>query len=135
MGPLGGRPARLRRRNRPDPASPRRGDRRLGRHSPAHAETEADRAESAEAARRYLEATFAEVRDRAERAGVEVQHEIVAGEDPAEVLLEYAHEHGLDLLVCGHHHERRAGRLLLRGVAGDLVGRSRVPILVVTEPA
>lgn len=103
-------------------------------HSPAHAETEADRAESAAAARDYLTQTFAEVRDRAERAGIDVEHRVLAGEDAGQALLDYAHDHGLDLLICGHHHERRAGRLLLRGVAEGLVGRSRIPVLVVAEP-
>jgi nucleotide-binding universal stress UspA family protein len=103
-------------------------------HSPAHAETGADRSESAAAARRYLEATFAEVRDRAERAGVEVDHEVIEGEDATGALVDHAHEHGFDLLVCGHHHERRVGRMLLRGVPESLVGRSRVPVLIVTEP-
>jgi nucleotide-binding universal stress UspA family protein len=102
-------------------------------YSPAHAETRGDREESADAARRYLEQTFAEVRDRAERAGVEVEHTIVEGEDPGKTLLDHAHEHGFDLLVCGHHHARRAGRLLLRGVAEGLVARSSVPVLVVGE--
>jgi nucleotide-binding universal stress UspA family protein len=103
-------------------------------HSPAHAETGADRSESAEAARRYLEATFAEVRDRAERAGVEVDHEVIEGEDPTAALVDHAHEHGFDLLVCGHHQQRRMGRMLLRGVPEGLVGRARVPVLIVTEP-
>jgi nucleotide-binding universal stress UspA family protein len=103
-------------------------------HSPAHAETKADREESVDAARRYLEQTFAEVRDRAERAGVEVEHTVLAGEDPGETLLDHAHEHGFDLLVCGHHHARRAGRLLLRGVAESLVAKARVPVLVVGDP-
>ncbi|HVV90780.1 MAG TPA: universal stress protein [Solirubrobacterales bacterium] len=103
-------------------------------HSPAHAETEADREESADAARRYLEATFAEVRDRAERAGVDVAQEVIEGEDATEALVAHAHDHGFDLLVCGHHHQRRAGRMLLRGVPESLVGRSRIPVLIVTEP-
>jgi nucleotide-binding universal stress UspA family protein len=102
-------------------------------HSPAHAETRADREESADAARRYLEQTFDEVRDRAERAGVEVEHTIIEGEDPGKTLLDHVHEHGFDLLVCGHHHARRAGRLLLRGVTEGLVARSSVPVLVVGE--
>ncbi len=103
-------------------------------HSPAHAETEADRSESADAARRYLEATLSEVRDRAERAGVDVEQQIIEGEDATEALVTYAHDHGIDLLVCGHHRERRAGRMLLRGVPESLVGRSHVPVLIVTEP-
>jgi nucleotide-binding universal stress UspA family protein len=102
-------------------------------YSPAHAETQADRSESADAARRYLERTFAGVRDRAERAGVAVEHTIVEGDDPAQALLEHAREHGFDLLVAGHHHGARAGRLLLRGVAGRLIDLAAIPVLVVAE--
>ena len=102
-------------------------------YSPAHAETPADREESAEAARAYLRETFREVADRAERAGVTVRHEIVDGEAPARTLADYAHEHGFDLVVCGHHHGRRAGRLLLRGVSQDLLATTTIPILIVSD--
>ena len=40
---------------------------------------------------------------------------------PAKALLEYAHTHGFDLIVCGHHPTRRAGRLLLHDIAQDLI--------------
>lgn len=102
-------------------------------YSPAHAETAADRAESTDAAYRYLEQTFGEVKDRAERAGVEVTHEIIEGDTPARALLAYVHQHGTDLIVCGHHHERRAGRLLLKGITKDLVAGASVPVLVVSD--
>jgi nucleotide-binding universal stress UspA family protein len=102
-------------------------------YSPSHAETAADREESAEAARAYLRETFREVEDRAERAGVSVRQEIVEGEAPARALAAYAHEHGFDLVVCGHHHGRRAGRLLLRGVSQDLLATTTIPILVVSD--
>jgi len=104
-------------------------------YSPAHAETAADRSESTDAARRYLEEGFAEVIDRAHRAGVEVLHQIIDGEKPVRALLAYAHEHGFDLIVCGHHHERRAGRLLLKGVTQNLVAGAPIPVLVVSEEA
>jgi nucleotide-binding universal stress UspA family protein len=104
-------------------------------YSPAHAETAADREESSQAARRYLEDTFREVCDRAERVGVEVEHEIIEGETPARALLEHAHEHGFDLLVCGHHHSRRAGRLLLSGVTQHLLAAATIPVLVVSDQA
>lgn len=102
-------------------------------YSPAHAETGADRAESAEAARRHLAQTFDEVRDRAERAGVEVEHDIVAGDAPAAVLLDYCHAHGFDLIVAGHHRSGRAGRLLLHDAAPRLVAGATVPVLIVGE--
>jgi nucleotide-binding universal stress UspA family protein len=102
-------------------------------YTPAHAETAADREESTDAARRYLAQTFEEVRDRAERAGVAVEHVIVAGDEPHHVLLEYCHEHGFDLIVTGHHHEARAGRLLLQGIAPKVIAEASVPVLVVGE--
>lgn len=101
-------------------------------YSPAHAETSADRQESADAAHRYLAQTFEQVIDRAHRAGVEVSHEILAGDPPARVLIAYAHEHGLDLIVCGHHPSRRAGRLLLHDIADELI-QGEVPVLVVSN--
>lgn len=104
-------------------------------YSPAHAETAADRDESADAAHRYLNGTFAEVKDRAERAGVDIKHEIIDGETPAGALLEHAHQHGFDLIICGHHHARRAGRLLLRGITQDLLARATIPVLVVSDEA
>lgn len=101
-------------------------------YSPAHAETAADREESADAAHRYLQSTFLEVRDRAERAGVDVEHQIIEGETPAAALLAHAHEHGFDLIVCGHHHGHRAGRLLLKDVTQDLIN-GPIPVLVVGD--
>lgn len=100
-------------------------------YSPAHAETAADRLESTDAAHRYLQETFDEVRDRAERAGVDVQHEIIEGETPVRALLAYVHRHGTDLMICGHHHARRAGRLLLTAVTQDLIDQAPIPVLVV----
>jgi nucleotide-binding universal stress UspA family protein len=102
-------------------------------YSPEHAETEADRAESAEAARRHLEETLARVRDRADRIGIPLTHEIIEGDHPAEDLLHYAHEHGFDLLIVGHHRSSRGGRLLLRGVPERLVASADIPVLVVGE--
>jgi nucleotide-binding universal stress UspA family protein len=102
-------------------------------HSPAHAETAADRRETAEAAHRYLEATFERAVDRAVRAGVEVSHRVIDGEPPARALLDHVHEHGFDLIVCGHHHDGRAGRLLLTGITQDLLDAGTVPVLVVND--
>ena len=64
---------------------------------------------------------------------MDVEHEIIEGDTPARALLEYVHRHGTDLIVCGHHHERRAGRLLLKGITQDLVAAAPVPVLVVSD--
>lgn len=100
-------------------------------HSPAHAETGEDREESVDAARRYLEGTFEQVRDRADRAGVSVEHVVVDGDDPASDILGYAHEHGFDLIVVGHHHQTRSGRFLIHGLTAKTIEASDIPVLVV----
>jgi nucleotide-binding universal stress UspA family protein len=102
-------------------------------YSPPHAETEADRVESVEAARRYLVETLDKVRDRAERVGVPLEHELIEGSSPAEDLLAFGHEHGFDLLVVGHHRTGRAGRLLLHGVPEQLVAAAEMTLMVVGE--
>ena len=102
-------------------------------HSPAHAETEADRTESVDAARRYLEDTLRAVADRAERVGVPLTHVIIEGDAPADDLLGYAHEHGVDLVVVGHHRNRRPGRFLLHGLAERMIARADMPVLVVSN--
>ena len=102
-------------------------------HSPGHAETEADRAESVDAARAYLTASFADVRDRADRIGVPLEQVVIESDHPAEDLLRYAHDHGFDLIVAGHHRGSRSGRLLLHGLTERLVAAGTIPVLVVGE--
>jgi nucleotide-binding universal stress UspA family protein len=102
-------------------------------YTPAHAETTADRDESTEAATRYLQESFEKVRDRADRAGIIVEQQIIHGDQPAQALINHAHGHGFDLILCGQHHSRRAGRLLLHGIAEDLVTAAAIPVLVIGE--
>jgi nucleotide-binding universal stress UspA family protein len=102
-------------------------------NAPQDAETAADREESAAGARSYLQATFAEVRDRAERAGVAVEHQVIEASAPAEALAAYAHAHGFDLIICGHHHSQPGGRLLLRGVIQHLLASTDTPVLVISD--
>lgn len=102
-------------------------------YSPAHAETEGDRAESVDAARRYLEETFADIEDRAGRVGVPVFHVVIEGDHPADDILHYAHEHGIDLVVVGHHRNRRPGRFFLHGLAERLIAQASMPVLVVSD--
>ncbi len=102
-------------------------------HSPGHAETESDRLESVEGASVYLTETLGRVRDRADRIGVPLEHVVIEGDHPAEDLLAYAHDHGFDLVVAGHHKRGRTGRLLLHGLPERLIASSTIPVLVVGE--
>jgi nucleotide-binding universal stress UspA family protein len=103
-------------------------------HSPTHAETEADRVESVEASRKHFEETFERVRDRAERVGVPMEHVIVEGDEPAEDLVRFAHEHGVDLIVAGRHQDGRTGRFLLRELVPKLIASADVPVLIAEAP-
>ncbi len=102
-------------------------------HSPAHAETEADRAESVDAASRYLEETFQAVADRATRVGVPLEQVVIKGDNPADDILDYAHAHGIDLVVVGHHRNRRPGRFLVHGLAERMIAHADIPVLVVSD--
>jgi nucleotide-binding universal stress UspA family protein len=101
-------------------------------YSPAHAETEADRVESVDAARAYLTQSFEAVSDRAHRVGVDLEHVLVEGDRPADNLIDYAHEHGFDLVVVGHH-RGRGGPFVVHGLTERLLAACDVPLLVVTE--
>jgi nucleotide-binding universal stress UspA family protein len=100
-------------------------------YAPANAETTADRRESVDAARRHLEEGFERIRDRAERAGVELDQQILESDDPASALLAYAHDHAFDLVVVGHHTRGRGGRVLFGGLSDRLTENPRVPVLVI----
>ena len=78
-------------------------------YSAAHAETE-DRLESVDAARRYLEDSFARTRDRADPAGVQMEHVVLEGEQPADELIRYAHDHAGGVADQVHMPERLKGR-------------------------
>jgi nucleotide-binding universal stress UspA family protein len=104
-------------------------------YSPAHAETEEDRAESVSGAKAYLEETFARVRDRAERIGVPLEFRVIEGERPAEAIAAHADDAGFDLIVAGHHRAGRRGRFLLVGVAERLIAAARVPVLIIGDDA
>jgi nucleotide-binding universal stress UspA family protein len=88
-------------------------------------------AEMTEQAHRRLAAAFEEGRGPAERSGVAISHEILDGHDAAADLLAYAHEHGFDLVVIGHHRHPRPGTFVLHGVTEHLVSAADVPVLVV----
>jgi nucleotide-binding universal stress UspA family protein len=80
-----------------------------------------------------LDTAFASAREQ-RCAGVAVEHRVISGRHPAADLLDFAHEHGFDLLVIGHHRGKVPGRLLLHGVTEHLVSACRLPVLVVGSP-
>jgi nucleotide-binding universal stress UspA family protein len=78
-----------------------------------------------------LQAAFARAREACVDRGVEPEHAIIEGGHPARDLLEYAHEHGFDLLVIGHHRHERPGGIMLHGMTERLLTAAQLPMLVV----
>lgn len=101
--------------------------------APPHAETHEDREESVAAAREHLEGSLVQLRDRADRVGVPLEHVIVTASHPAEAILSYAHDHGIDLVVIGRHSKSRAGRLFLHGISEGLARSASLPVLIVGD--
>jgi len=83
-----------------------------------------------EAEEARAEELFAEVRERTEAAGVEVETTTEVGQ-PSRAIVEYAAEHDVDQVVIGSHGRRGLSRVLLGSVAELVVRRSPVPVTVV----
>jgi universal stress protein A len=54
---------------------------------------------------------------------------------PADAILEYAAEHGIDLVVMGTHGRDGVARMLLGSVAETVVRKATCPVLIVHAPA
>jgi nucleotide-binding universal stress UspA family protein len=66
-----------------------------------------------------------------ENLGLEVETDIRSGK-PHEAILDYADEHGIDLIVMGTHGRTGLDRYLLGSVTEKVVRLSNVPVLTVS---
>lgn len=73
--------------------------------------------------------------DLADNAGVESVVAEVAQGRPPEVILAYADEHDIDMIVMGTHGRTGIDRLLLGSVTEEVVRKSPVPVLTVSMPS
>jgi nucleotide-binding universal stress UspA family protein len=76
------------------------------------------------------ERALGELADRAEAAGIAVETEMVHG-TPHTAILDYAEEHGVDLVVMGTHGRRGFDRFLLGSVTEKVVRTATVPVMTV----
>ncbi|HWR25977.1 MAG TPA: universal stress protein [Methanosarcina sp.] len=70
------------------------------------------------------------VEEKAKFAGLEAESTILKG-DPAEKILEFANEHGVDLIVVGSLGRSGIERFAIGSVAEKVVRHAKVPVLVV----
>lgn len=72
------------------------------------------------------------VKDLGVAKGINVESIVLEGH-PADELIRYAEENGMDIIVMGTLGRTGIDRLLLGSVAGNVVRHSRVPVMVVSE--
>jgi nucleotide-binding universal stress UspA family protein len=71
-----------------------------------------------------------DAREAAERAGLEDTELIREVGDPAQAILDAAHEHNVDVVVVGSHQRSWLSRLFSRSVSAQIVKRAELPVLV-----
>ena len=76
------------------------------------------------------EQTTAELRERMDNAGVNGNVEMIQGA-PAEVILEYAKQNGVDLIVIGSRGLGGIREFVLGSVSHNVVQHAKIPVLVV----
>ncbi|WP_410509388.1 universal stress protein [Methanosarcina hadiensis] len=84
--------------------------------------------------RREGELATAFVQDAAKPAGVEVESVLLEGH-PADKIIEFAEQQGIDMIVMGTLGKTGLDRFLLGSVAENVVRHSRTPVLVVRGEA
>ena len=65
------------------------------------------------------------------KSGALALEEVMDEGHPAEEILQYAREHGIDLIVMGTHGRRGLNRVLLGSVAEEVVRSADVPVMTV----
>ena len=102
-------------------------------HDPAHHFPEPD--ELYERMRSSAEARMATTAENGGMPDLKIVRAQVRGISPAPVILEYAEEQGVDLIVMGTHGRRGLRHLLLGSVAEEVVRMADCPVLTVREDA
>ena len=98
----------------------------LGPAAWSSADLTAIRSQESTAARSYLHRRAQELRDE----GHQVTAEVLEG-DPADVILDYAEEQGIDLIVMTSRGRSGLGRFLLGSVADKVVRHAPCAVMVV----
>ena len=70
----------------------------------------------------------------ADRAELHARAVVEVSDQPADVIVEYAHGFGIDLIVTGTHGRRGAAHALMGSVAERVVRTATCPVLTVRHP-
>ncbi|MEM3159895.1 MAG: universal stress protein, partial [Nitrososphaera sp.] len=85
-----------------------------------------------EEAKRYAEMWFEQARQMAAKSSVRTTSEVILeAESIADVIVNYARSHGVDLIVIGSRGRTGLKRFLLGSVASGVVSHAHCPVLIV----
>ncbi|MCO6450148.1 MAG: universal stress protein [Caldilineales bacterium] len=65
------------------------------------------------------------------KQNVEAEGVVIEGDDVAGTIVDYAHDHGMDLIMMSTHGRGGFSRLVFGSVAEDVIRRTLCPVLVV----
>lgn len=86
--------------------------------------------EHEEKARKHAESVLKRIADHAQAAGVPYDSGFVESDQPAEAIVDAAEKHQCDLILMVSHARRGLDKLLHGSVAGTVMTRTRIPVLV-----
>jgi nucleotide-binding universal stress UspA family protein len=72
-----------------------------------------------------------QIEEAARKKGIRIKSEVLDGDSKAEVIIDYASENAIDLIVVGSRGLTGFKRLLLGSVANAIVGNAPCPVMVV----
>ncbi len=72
-----------------------------------------------------------QIEEAARKKGIQIKSEVLDGDSKAEVIIDYANENSVDLIVVGSRGLTGFKRLLLGSVANAIVGNAPCPVMVV----
>ena len=81
-------------------------------------------------ARTHAETALERIAARASAEGVDFGIAFVQSDYPVQAIATAADQHGCDLIVMVSHGRRGLGKLIHGSVAQDLIGQTKVPVLV-----
>lgn len=100
-------------------------------HAPEHAELPGERERALEEARAFYARKLEPLVREAKRSNLKLRHEVIAGDHPAEGLLEHARNEAFDLIVIGRRGMGRTSWFRMGSVTDRISRYAPCPVMVV----
>lgn len=100
-------------------------------HAPEHAELSGEKERALDEARAFYARKLEPLMREAEASGLRMRHEVVAGDHPAEGLLEHARDGAFDLIVIGRRGMGRSSWFRMGSVTDRVSRYAPCPVMVV----